>query len=869
MFQTPKIRTKLILIIAAPLVALLVLSTLGARQRNAEAGASRADAGRIRLAEQAAAVANELQAESLFSVAFLSQGGAAYRPKLAAQRIATDRAYRALRATMATDASAQDRQTVSKASASIGFLPSLRGQTDSRDTDWYEIIRQYASIDDSVQSIIAGFVDEMRDPTLASNIQNAAALTAYESAADRTSTLLAGVLSEGGFRDSGATGGTGSSAGLGRTASDVRLNFASYAGTEDLQLGVFLQTATPTVRQDFRNAVAGSDVDAVRQVRLDALQPNATKLAASFTDFVRSVDRKTSIVRSFRSARFQALARLASDQASRANRASRLYLTAALLSFALSLVLAWVVAASITRPINRLTGAVDELAQDQLPRLVDSLQNPAEEDVSHLADSMAPIRDVGGSKEISHLAEAVNSIQRTAVDVATEQARLLRKGIGEMFVNLARRNQALLDRQIEFIDQLERDEEDPDQLENLFRLDHLATRQRRNAESLLVLAGAEPNRRRGRPVAMGDVVRAALGEVEDYGRIEIVSLDDVDVTSQSAPDIAHLLSELMENSAAFSPPETNVEVAGQRNADGYVLTITDHGIGMSAEQLAEANQLLAQPPLMGLSMSRSLGFIVIGRLSQRFGITVRLMASPSGGVTALVTVPEAVLVEDVPSMPEAAPAPTPVETRPVIEAVREVVDAPVSLAGTLEEAVPTGKAFDDALAALVDGETSASDDGRPREGLFGGGSSRPAGSDLPEPMPGEDVEPEPLPVFAEGPAEPNPFGATAAETTRLFGAPAPTATAAPAPRLFSGAAAEAEAPANVVSERTSTGLAKRAPRSGSTGRKLPGADTDRTSGAGATQRSPEEIRNMLSRFKTGQQQAKVGEAADGGPRAEG
>ena len=232
------------------------------------------------------------------------------------------------------------------------------------------------------------------------------------------------------------------------------------------------------------------------------------------------------------------------------------------------------------------------------------------------------------------------------IEVAEEQGALLRKGIGDIFINLARRNQTLLDRQIEFIDQLEANEEDPDQLDNLFKLDHLATRMRRNAESLLVLAGAEPPRRRGRPVALADVVRVAIGEVEDFARISLLALDDVTVGGNVAVDLAHLLSELMENATHFSPPDTTVEIVGHRSEDGYTLSVSDQGIGMSADQLAEANTQLARPPLVGLALSRSLGFIVIGRLASRFGVAVKLTSSPSGGVTALVTLPPELVTVD-------------------------------------------------------------------------------------------------------------------------------------------------------------------------------------------------------------------------------
>ena len=307
-----------------------------------------------------------------------------------------------------------------------------------------------------------------------------------------------------------------------------------------------------------------------------------------------------------------------------------------------------------------------------MPRLIETLKNPSEDELGMSIGSMTPIA-IDSNDEIGQLARSFNEVQRVAGEVANEQAQLLRKGIGEMFVNLARRNQALLDRQIEFIDELERGEEDPDQLENLYRLDHLATRMRRNAESLLVLAGAEPPRRRGRPAPLANVVRAALAEVEDFGRIELLSFDEVLVASNAAADLAHLLSELMENATNFSPPETRVEVVGHKTkADGYVISVTDHGIGMSADQVSEANDSLARPPLVGLAMSRSLGFIVVGRLAARHGIAVRMMPSTAGGVTAVVSIPPALVVDTPAGM---------AEPQPVVEAparLKPVLDSPTS-----------------------------------------------------------------------------------------------------------------------------------------------------------------------------------------------
>ncbi|MCA9687757.1 MAG: HAMP domain-containing protein, partial [Myxococcales bacterium] len=189
-----------------------------------------------------------------------------------------------------------------------------------------------------------------------------------------------------------------------------------------------------------------------------------------------------------------------------------------------------------------------------MPKLVESLRNPAEDDLAYQLRGLKPI-EVSSQDEIGQLASAFNDVQKVAGEVAAEQAALLRKGIGEMFVNLARRNQALLDRQIDFIDELERAEEDPDQLENLYRLDHLATRMRRNAESLLVLSGAGQSRQWTEAIPILDVVRAASGEIADFARVSFVGFDgDVAVAGNAVADVTHILAELLENATTFSPP---------------------------------------------------------------------------------------------------------------------------------------------------------------------------------------------------------------------------------------------------------------------------------------------------------------------------
>ena len=235
----------------------------------------------------------------------------------------------------------------------------------------------------------------------------------------------------------------------------------------------------------------------------------------------------------------------------------------------------------------------------------------------------------------------VNGLVLNIRDV-TEQAAL-RKSIGDLLHNLARRSQGLVDRQLELVDELERKEVDPDRLQELFRMDHLATRMRRNVENLIVLSGVDQRRRWSESVPLRDVVEAAVGEVEDYSRVQVAGIQDLTLAGRAASDVAHLLAELVENATSFSSPTTTVEVSGGPTGNGYVLEIEDHGIGMSDAELAEANRRLAEPLAADVAVSRMMGFHVVGRLAARHGIRVQLRHCWFGGVTALVLLPAVLL----------------------------------------------------------------------------------------------------------------------------------------------------------------------------------------------------------------------------------
>ena len=262
----------------------------------------------------------------------------------------------------------------------------------------------------------------------------------------------------------------------------------------------------------------------------------------------------------------------------------------------------------------------------------------------------------------------VNGLVLNIRDV-TEQAAL-RKSIGDLLHNLARRSQGLVDRQLELIDELERSEVDPDRLDELFRMDHLATRMRRNVENLIVLSGVDQRRRWSESVPLRDVVEAAVAEVEDYSRVQVAGVHDLTLSGQAASDVAHLLAELVENATSFSSPTTRVEVSGGPTGNGYVLEIEDHGIGMSDAELAEANRRLAEPLAADIAVSRMMGFHVVGRLAARHGIRVQLRHCWFGGVAALVLLPAALLgsAGEHPAMAPPVPAGVMVSPEPLLVA---------------------------------------------------------------------------------------------------------------------------------------------------------------------------------------------------------
>jgi signal transduction histidine kinase len=460
--------------------------------------------------------------------------------------------------------------------------------------------------------------------------------------------------------------------------------------------------------------------------------------------------------------------------------------------------LGFVVARSISRPVLKLTEQASRSANEELPRAIIAVQSGAEGALSELTPISSDSTD-----EFGELAGALNAMQSTAVELATEQASA-RRAMAENLVHIGRRNQSLIDRTLGFISKLERDEQDPEVLANLFRLDHLTTRMRRGSESLLVLAGSEPSTRKRSPEEIADVVRGALSEIESYDRIDFSSLDDTKVTPGAVRPLAHLLAELLENAANFSPPSTRVTVLGHLGDEGYHLSIIDRGIGMEPDKLAAANETLAGDSEFLTVSTKMLGHHVVARLATRLGITVRL-EDGKPGVTASVLLPMAMLLT------------------PPVDAPREMV-RPSKPQATATSPKPEHARPEPAVAPAR------------REAPAVAVQTRSTPTPPPPPV-RKSVKPPPPPVRKAVTPPPPPNG-PARPATAPASAPVPAPSPAPAPAT--PAQVSADAP-----QRMAGGYQRRV-----RGAQLPdlGADAD---SAVATIPRAEEQRAALGRFQQG------------------
>ncbi|MEV6598319.1 nitrate- and nitrite sensing domain-containing protein [Actinoplanes sp. NPDC051346] len=579
----------------------------------------------------------EIQRERRVSVQFLADPRAA-PAALDAQRAATDRAAAEFRRTADGDkarraAGATLESRIRQVFTDLEALTAARDYIDRREVDLVGAQNLYNAIVDSGFQMFAATAN-FGDETVDREIRALITVGRGQEYLSRIDSLLAGAHAAGKLSEQ-------SRAELVQAIGTVRFLFAQGVGDLPERDRVAFQRLSGGAAfnrlQEFQNQlVAVARADTPPPVSAAAWQSAYDTTAQQLRAF--EINATDSLAEQARPVAANVLVRLG---------IAGLLGLAALIA---TIVVSVRVGRSIVGRLGRLRREALEMASERLPAVVRRLQRGEAVDVDAETPSLEYGRD-----EIGQLGRAFNEVRRTAVQSAVEEAAV-RRGINEVFLNIARRSQTLLHRQLALLDKMERRETEPSELEDLYRVDHLATRMRRHAEDLVILAGAAPGRGWRNPVSMIDVVRGAISEVEDYKRVHIASIEPSAVLGRAVGDVIHLLAELLENATAFSPPQTRVEVVGQILPNGYALEIEDRGLGMSADAIAEVNRKLLEPPDFDPSNSARLGHFVVAQLAARQGLRVSLRPSAYGGVTAIVLIPGELVTAALPG-PIALPGP--------------------------------------------------------------------------------------------------------------------------------------------------------------------------------------------------------------------
>ncbi|OAH13483.1 sensory histidine kinase CreC [Streptomyces jeddahensis] len=649
------IRGRVAIVLAVPTCLLLSLTGLGVADRAADWSAARDTVDQVGLLVRAQDLVRELQRERGLTNGLLG-GAGKYRDDVDAQRVRTDDVLADVEAVLheqSSDHPTAATTALDDALTPLDGLATTRDEVDAGSADRARTLRFYttavtALIDAESAHMPAG------DRRITDGLQALQALARATEAVALERGSLNGVFAAGRFRTREYLDFTEI-----RAARVAALDQYAELATPDQQaaLDAAFDTAAARRATAYEKQAEGGAAGSALSVDASAWWSTMTALVDDLHGVQRQVGED---VRAH-----------AADEGSTATHQLAGFLALGALILAVATALAVLAARSITRPLSALADQADAVARNRLPAAVRRIQEAGPDDIRALDEPVAPEtkKDAeavpGSAREITRLAAALRNVERTAVGLAGEQA-VLRRNTTESLASLGRRNQALLGRQLGLITTLESQELDPDALAELFELDHLATRMRRNAESLLVLAGAEtPPRSWPGTVTMTEVVQSAVAEVEQYQRVQVPDLEQSRVRGHAVAELAHLLAELVENALVFSPPAQPVEIYGWRDAGEYCLAIVDHGIGMSDEQLARANARLSGRESFlitpaGAAAGRAggtLGHYVVGRLAARLGAHVELRRSQGPGTTAYVALPTAIVQR--PDHQPATSTPTP------------------------------------------------------------------------------------------------------------------------------------------------------------------------------------------------------------------
>jgi signal transduction histidine kinase len=650
------VRFKIILLLIVPLVSLITLWAFAASITLGD-GLNLRHVNTIQdhLGYPSGGLGSALAQERRLSMVFLGSKSAGDRASMESGRLVTDRQAELFRQ-LANDpgtqdvANAQARQWTREV---LQHLDTLQSKRRAIDKGTVSRMQAFADFNDTIAAITAlqSSLSTLSDPEITKDYKTEVALARARETLSQEDALLAGALAAGHLTFSEHVQFTKL---VGTQRSLYETVFPDLRSADRSYYQRIVSTPEFTRLQALENEFTDNMPQHHAKAGMGAMRPVADPMAGMDVKWKNTV---TSVITRLRGLELAATAG-ANDRAKpiadgiilRVALAGALGLVAVIASLILSL---WV-GRSVIRDLTGLRRAALDLANERLPSVIRRLRRGDEVDVAAEAPPLS-----FGTQEIDQVGQAFNAARRTAIQGAVEEAGL-RRSISEVFLNLARRNQALLHRQLSLLDSMERRVTEPDELDDLFRLDHLATRMRRHAEGLIILSGQTPGRGWRNPVPAVDVARAAAAEVEDYARVTVATMPRVAVAGPAVADLIHLLAELIENATLFSPPDTTVQVTGQLVAHGFAFEVEDRGLSMDQGSLERANERLANPPEFDLSNSAQLGLFVVGRLAQRHRVQVTLRTSPYGGTTAIVLLPDAIVVrgDERPELESGRPATT-------------------------------------------------------------------------------------------------------------------------------------------------------------------------------------------------------------------
>ncbi|QOC95287.1 HAMP domain-containing protein [Micromonospora craniellae] len=637
-------RTKLAAVLVIPSVAFLVMAGVQTQSLFGRASTLADFAAQVRIGQDITYLVHMLQQERDRTAGELpvlranadEQGRAAMLAALQPYRDATDDAARALREAAEPLAAADTawRDTYSVASQAVQQINYIRGVMETVVLSDDTIIGNYHRAVEGLLTLLAQPSPGTDRPDLADAVLR---YVQFARAKDMSARVRAELYTA--ARDSGYS-------------ADGGARLAELRSRQLNALGAFRIAATnaQVARYD-EMSVEPTFVAAGELEDRATAQIAAGRVVLTAGQWWEASDNRHELLRQYE-AEMLATALDQAESASSTQLRQTLLLVGVIITVLLVAVLISVlVGRSMAQSIRLLRSQALRIAQVELPEALARLRSVSG-GLPSIEVSPAAVRSLD---EIGELAESFVAVHRSAVGVAVEQATM-RRNVNAMFVNLARRSQVLVERQLELLDDLEREEGDPEQLENLFKLDHLAARMRRNDESLLVLAGTESTRRWNRPIGLGAVLLAASAEIEQYQRVRHEDVADLYVVGHAVGELVHLLAELLENATAFSHPATVVQVMARVEGSGAVIEIADQGLGMTETSLAEANAVLATPPAADVASVERMGLFVVSHLAARHGIEVRLHGG-IGGLVARIRLPGALLAAA--PAPSVDPAPAP------------------------------------------------------------------------------------------------------------------------------------------------------------------------------------------------------------------